>query len=158
MPRTSFRCVAFTPGDPRGFTPPRNHTYLWTRCRRRSHRNDRFCLAHRRALDGIILGLQQWEQRLHGAEKENEAYASIPAKDSVCETCGAGRKWKIPHKRRRPRPRAAKKETPPFAQTHETKVKKRRSCPRLPVAPSEAAGNCPPAPHDERSLAPHGSQ
>lgn len=89
--------------------------------------------------------------------KENEAYASIAETNSACEACGARVRWKIPRKRKR-RLLAPEKEAPPRAQGSETKVKKRRSNPPLPVAPGEAAGNCPSAPHDERSLAPHGSE
>ena len=141
--RTTFRCVAFTPHDTTEFPPPPHEAREWTRCPTRSQRNDRFCRAHRDALDGLILGLHQWQQHLHGPEKENEAYSSIPEKTSSRKT----------------RRKRASREI--SAQILETKKIKTRGNPRLPVAPPSPAdaptGNCPPAPPDERRIAPRGS-
>jgi hypothetical protein len=85
----NFRCVGFD------LSPRRPQA--WTRCKRRAAREDRFCPIHRGGLDGAILGLMQWEQRLKGADRENEAYI-MPAQEPVCKTCGARRKWKMPAK------------------------------------------------------------
>src|SRR5277367_6327459 len=96
MPRTTFRCVAFTSSDAAEFPPSLHEARHWTRCPTRSQHNDHFCPAHRDALDGVILGLHQWQQHLHGAERENEAHSHVPDKTSACKACGAPTRWKIP--------------------------------------------------------------
>jgi len=89
----SLRCVAFD--------NLRCRPNLWTRCRRRASFADRLCPRHRAGLDGAILGLMQWEQRLHGADTANEAQIIIPAETRVCKACGARTKWRIPSQRTR---------------------------------------------------------
>jgi hypothetical protein len=86
------RCIAFNHSEER----PRE----WMACKRRTRCGDQFCTIHRDALDGAILGLLQWEQRLKGTDRENNAYLSLE-KAPACKTCGARHKWKIPNKRAR---------------------------------------------------------
>lgn len=92
--RMSNRCIAFKCSADR----PKE----WVACNRRTRRGDQFCTIHRDALDGAILGLLQWEQRLKGTDRENNAYLSLE-KAPPCKACGARHKWKIPNKRARGR-------------------------------------------------------
>jgi hypothetical protein len=78
-----------------GYSRTPGREQLWERCTNPSKRGDRYCAAHREALDGAILGLLQWEHRLYGPITKNED-CLIPSDGYVCESCGARWEWRVP--------------------------------------------------------------